>query len=137
VSVEPGPLTILRAPDRMVLRRTTRSGALRGAARVLVADARGTGEGFALLASVDSATPAPRWSDNLTVRVRKVVVTAGGTDGVRATSARRIAPGDPTVLLRVAPRVGNGAFAVSLHIETRSPGRRVDRLAVVPRFEVG
>src|SRR5262245_28416782 len=90
VSVEPGPLAILRAPDRIVLRRT-RSGQLRGSARVLVADARGAGGGFVLRASVAGARPPATRSEHFTIRVPRVVVTAADTEGVRAAPPQAIA----------------------------------------------
>ncbi len=135
VTLEPGPLTILRAPDAVVLRRATPSGPLQGTARVLVADARGTEEGFVLRASVTVADSGTAHLGLLTLGVRKVVATADSTRGVRAV-AHRLAGGAPVVLLRVAPRVGNSAFEVSLGIEAKSPRPGVDRITVLPRFVV-
>jgi hypothetical protein len=136
VTVEAGPLAVVRAPGAVVLRRDPHAATLRGTARVLVADARGAARGFALRAWV-TRDPADRArSDDVTIRVQKVVVTADSTHGVRATSAKRVGSGTPVVLVRVARRVGNGAFEVSLAVEAKAPHRGVDRVTVLPHFVV-
>jgi hypothetical protein len=136
VTVEAGPLAVVRAPAAMVLRRDPHAATLRGTARVLVADARGTSQGFVLRASVTRAAGDRARADDLTIRVQKVVVTADGTHGVRATSMTRVGTGAPVVLVRVAPRVGNGAFEVSFAVEAKAPHRGVDRVTVLPHFVV-
>jgi hypothetical protein len=118
------------APDdaTIVLTRDDSTGVYRGVLpRVTVTDARGTLEGWTLVAHIQLADEAA----SVDVRPAAPDVVAGFADGISAGPRAGSHPGDDVVLATAAAGEGGGTFASEGSIVTVRPTRGLSGPMVV------
>ena len=134
VTVEPGPLVLMRAPNVFTLTRVAGTPEFRGTLRgIRVVDARGQQAGWKLRATVHDVgsglgTERFRTRAPLLVHVTRVTAMADSTRGIHARATTGLVLGRRGWLVAAEPGSGDGAFDVDLDLQIEAAdvgGRRL------------
>jgi hypothetical protein len=132
VTVRPGPLEVLEAPDTITLARVGRTRRFRSrVARVVVVDTRAAPRAWSLRAGIADSS-----ARSVEIRVESVMVSAFSKSGVKPKNALVLRRGRMAKLLSVDSTAGKGAFEVRMSVEATASTPGANHLTVVPNFQV-